>query len=378
MPELSAEELQRYGRQLQMPEVTQAGQLRLKQARVLCVGAGGLGSPATLYLAAAGVGTLGLVEFDDVDLSNIQRQILYATDDVGTPKIDSAMRRLAALNPNVRLQPHPLRLDADNVLDLVAGYDLVVDGSDNFATRYLVNDACVLLGKPDVSASVYRFEGQLSVFDARRGPCYRCLFPEPPPTELAPSCAEAGVLGVLPGILGTLQALEAIKLILRQGEPLIGRLLLLDALPGEFREFAVRKNPECRLCGPAATIRKPQAPAAVCGDEPASGRAWATISVEQFAAQRASGNAGSLIDVRDAHELDIVRIPGSQHLPLGELTGRIDELDRDGTYVITCHHGVRSRQAADLLAAQGFARLQVLEGGVDAWARLVDPALPRY
>jgi len=383
MADLTREELLRYSRHLIMPEVTLEGQLHLKRARVLCVGAGGLGSPLTLYLAAAGVGTIGLVEFDTVDLSNIQRQILYGTSDVGRLKLDAAVERLRDLNPNVEVVPHPLRLSSGNVMDVVRAYDVVADGTDNFPTRYLVNDACVLAGKPNVYASIFRFDGQLSVFDARRGPCYRCLFPEPPPPGMVPSCAEGGVLGVLPGIVGSLQALEVLKLVLGSGRPLVGRLVLFDALELGFHEVAVRKDPACPACGEHPTITAPIDYEAFCGlrgaealVEAGAGIPW--ISVEEAAAARNAGEPLEILDVREPHELAIVRISGATPLPLSELHARVHELDPARAYAVSCHHGTRSVQAYHLLRAAGFRRLRVLDGGVDAWAARIDPTLPRY
>lgn len=380
MVELSHEEILRYSRHLVMPEVTLEGQQKLKSASVLCVGAGGLGSPLTLYLAAAGVGTIGLVDFDVVDISNIQRQILYATSDVGRPKLEAAVERLSNLNPEIRIVPHALRLSGDNVMDTVAPYDIVVDGTDNFPTRYLVNDACVLSGKPNVYGSIFRFEGQVSVFDARRGPCYRCLFPEPPPPGAVPSCAEGGVLGVLPGIIGSLQALETIKLILGSGDSLIARLVLFDALAFRFHEVRLNKDPHCVVCGADPTIRAPIDYEAFCSG-PGTGRGAVgtpTISVEEYVAQRESAAPFELIDVRHAHELEIVCIPGTLHIPLSELPDRLHELDRSRRYALTCHRGPRSIQAYLLLREAGFVNLQVLEGGVDAWAERIDPSMPRY
>ena len=379
---LSKEDILRYSRHLIMPEVTLEGQKRLRDARVLCVGAGGLGSPLTLYLAAAGVGHIGVVEFDTVDLTNIQRQILYSTSDVGRPKLEAATARLRALNPGIEIIPHPTRLSSENVLDVARNYDIVADGTDNFPTRYLVNDACVLLGKPNVYASIFRFEGQAAVFDARRGPCYRCLFPEPPPPGLVPSCAEGGVLGVLPGIVGTLQALEVLKLILGIGEPLIGRLVLFDALGFRFRDLQVRKNPECAVCGQAPTITAPIDYEEFCGirgeEVEADASGWPTFTVEEFDRRRREGESFHLLDVREPHEFEIVRIPGAELLPLSELPGRMHELDSARTYVVSCYRGTRSVQACQLLKQAGFGRLIVLAGGVDAWAQRVDPSLPRY
>ncbi len=382
MPTFSHDEILRYSRHLLMPEVTLAGQERLKAARVLCVGAGGLGSPLALYLAAAGVGTLGLVDFDRVDLSNLQRQVLYGTGDVGRPKLEAARERLQALNPQVKVVPHTLRLASDNVMQVIGDYDIVADGTDNFPTRYLVNDACVLAGRPNVYASIFRFEGQVSVFDARRGPCYRCLFPQPPPPGLVPSCADGGVLGVLPGIIGTLQALEVLKLILGVGEPLVGRLVLFDALAFRLRELALRKDPACVVCGTEPTLTAPIDYEAFCGIGAADGRAGSgelpVLGVEELAAQRRDGTAPEVLDVREAHERRIVQIPHSLPLPLSELPARLHELDSTRDYAIACHHGLRSIEAYYLLYKAGFRRLQVLEGGVDAWAERIDPQLPRY
>lgn len=380
MTDFSHDEILRYSRHLVMPEVTLAGQRRLKEARVLCVGAGGLGSPLALYLAAAGVGTLGLVEFDRVDLTNLQRQVLYTTADVGRDKLAVACERLRALNPHVRVVPHALRLARDNVTEIVRDYDIVADATDNFPTRYLVNDACVLAGRPDVFASIYRFEGQVAVFDARRGPCYRCLFPQPPPPGLVPSCADGGVLGVLPGIVGTLQALEVLKLVLGTGTPLIGRLLMFDALATGLREIRLARDPQCAACGTAPTIHAPIDYEAFCGLAGAGlpPRHLPVIGVEAFAAGRGAADAPELLDVREAHELAIATLPGARSLPLSELPARLHELDSARAYVIACHQGLRSVEAYYLLHKAGFHHLQVLDGGVDAWAERVDRSLARY
>ncbi|HNP36643.1 MAG TPA: molybdopterin-synthase adenylyltransferase MoeB [Woeseiaceae bacterium] len=379
MAKLTNDEILRYSRHLVMPEVGIEGQQQLKDARVLCIGAGGLGSPLGLYLAAAGVGTLGLVDFDVVDITNIQRQILYATADVGRPKIEAATERLRALNPDIRIVPHTLRLDSENIMALIADYDIVVDGTDNFPTRYLVNDACVLAGKPNVHGSIFRFEGQVSVFDARRGPCYRCLFPDPPPAGAVPSCAEGGVLGVLPGIIGSLQTLETIKLILGKGEPLIGQLVLFDALAFEFRKLKLNKAPDCPVCGTNPSIHELIDYDAFCGVAPAvrpPAHDYAGISVEEYAAQRDGDVA--LLDVRNPYEFDLARIPGAMLIPLAELPERLAELDTRRRYVVTCHHGPRSVQAYYCLKDAGFARVQVLDGGVDAWAERIDHSMARY
>ncbi|MEL7537940.1 MAG: molybdopterin-synthase adenylyltransferase MoeB [Pseudomonadota bacterium] len=381
MATLSNDEILRYSRHLVMPEVSRAGQEKLKDASVLCIGAGGLGSPIALYLAAAGVGRLGLVDFDTIDISNIQRQVLYSTDDVGQAKLDVAANRLGALNPNVELVRHDVRLASDNVMDVVADYDIVVDGTDNFPTRYLSNDACVIAGKPNVYGSIFRFEGQVSVFDAAHGPCYRCLFPEPPPPGTVPSCAEGGVLGVLPGIVGSLQALETIKLILGEGDPLIGRLVLFDALSFEFRTVKIHKDPACPVCGESPSITAPIDYDAFCNptaeSEPVATAAH-SVSVEAFAAERERGTDSVLLDVRSAEEIAIARIDGATCIPIGELPDRLAELNSAQAYVITCHRGPRAERAAGILRNAGFGRLRLLEGGIDAWAERVDPSLPRY
>ena len=381
MNELSHDEVLRYSRHLVMPEVTVEGQKKLKAASVLCVGAGGLGSPLTLYLAAAGVGTLGLVDFDEVDLTNIQRQILYATSDVGRPKLDAAIERLSNLNPEIRLVPHKFRLSSENVMDIVNRYDIVVDGTDNFPTRYLVNDACVFAGKPNVYGSIFRFEGQVSVFDASNGPCYRCLFPEPPPPGAVPSCAEGGVLGVLPGIIGCLQALEVIKLILGKGQPLVSRLVLFDALSFEFREVKLKKNADCPVCGTSPSISAPIDYDAFCAGPamPAVEKpALPLMSVEEFSACCNRDDAPALLDVRNPHEYEIACVAGAILIPLGDLPSRLQELDPSQEYVITCHKGARAERAYHLLRESGFRRLQLLQGGIDAWAERVDPSMSRY
>ncbi len=379
---LTREEVLRYSRHLIIPEVTIEGQKRLKEAKVLCIGAGGLGSPLALYLAAAGVGTLGIVEYDTVDLTNLQRQILYSNADVGRPKLEAAKERLAGLNPDIEIVTHSTQLASWNVLDLFADYDIVADGTDNFPTRYLVNDACVLLGKPNVYASIFRFDGQVSVFDARRGPCYRCLFPEPPPPGLVPSCAEGGVLGVLPGIIGSLQGLEVIKLILGIGEPLVGRLVMFDALDFSFREIRVEKDPECAVCGAHPTVTEPIDYEEFCqirGVESDTGGANVPlITAEEVKRRLDGGERVNLIDVREAFEHEIVAIPGSTSLPLSELPQRLHDLDSAEHYVLYCHRTPTSVQAYQELARMGFNRLEVLAGGVDAWAERIDPSLPRY
>ena len=370
--------MQRYARHLILPEVGVEGQRRLKAARVLVVGAGGLGSPAALYLAAAGVGVLGLADFDSVEFSNLQRQILHGTSAVGTSKLASAARRLRDVNPGVELVLHEARLSSANALAVLGGYDVVLDGSDNFPTRYLVNDACALLGKPDVYGSIYRFDGQASVFWAARGPCYRCLYREPPPPELVPSCAEGGVLGVLPGIIGSLQALEALKLVLDIGETLVGRLVLFDALRMRFRELALEKDPDCPLCGARPTIRELIDYEAFCGVEPAAASAGLEVSARALKAELDAGRPVVLLDVREPFEWEICRIPGSVLMPLREVPARLTELDPAATVVTVCHTGMRSLDAAQFLRSRGIANARSLRGGVAGWAEEIDPAMARY
>jgi adenylyltransferase/sulfurtransferase len=379
-PALSHEELIRYSRHLVLPAIGLEGQERLKAARVLIVGAGGLGSPAALYLAAAGVGTLGLVDWDVVDRSNLQRQILHGTGMVGRPKLDSARAHIADLNPHVRLETISARLTSANAMDILGGWDVVLDGSDNFPTRYLVNDACVLSGRPNVYGAVLRFEGQVSVFDARRGPCYRCLYREPPPPELVPSCAEGGVLGVLPGIIGSLQALEAIKLVTGIGDSLMGRLLLFDGLKLQFREIALTKDPDCAVCGPHPTVRHLIDYEAFCGvgGEGRGTRDGWEIGPTQLQAERRSNKNLVLLDVREPFEWDIVHLEGARHIPLGQLPARLRELNGHDDIVAYCHIGARSARAVEILRAAGFSKVRGLEGGIDAWAREVEPRLPRY
>jgi len=377
--DLGPEEIARYSRHLVLPEVAIEGQRRLKRSSALLVGAGGLGSPVALYLAAAGVGRIGIVDFDVVDESNLQRQILHDTTWVGRPKLESAEARLAALNPHVRVETHAAALTRDNALDLIAGYDVVVDGTDNFETRYLTNDACFFLKKPNVYGSIFRFEGQASVFWPARGPCYRCLYPEPPPPGLVPSCAEGGVLGVLPGVIGGIQATEALKILLDVGEPLVGRLLLYDALAMRFDELTLRRDPECPLCSAKATIHELQDYPAFCG----RGRGEDAGPVEEIGAGELkrrldAGEPLEILDVREPHEWAICRIPGARLVPLGSLAGRMHELDPARTYVLQCRSGVRSARALGLLREAGFRRLLNLRGGVLAWAREVDPTMPTY
>ncbi len=380
---LSKEEFSRYARHLIMPEVGLAGQTKLKAAKVLCVGAGGLGSPLALYLAAAGVGTLGIVDFDVVDASNLHRQVLHGTKDVGRPKLQSAIDRLADTNPNVNVVPHEVALTSENALDIVAGYDLVADGTDNFPTRYLVNDACVLLGKPNVYASIFRFEGQASVFGAPGGPCYRCLYGEPPPPGLVPSCAEGGVLGILPGLLGVIQATEVVKLALGVGQPLVGRLLLVDALSMKFRELKLRKNPACPVCGENPTQKTLIDYEQFCGipkqrAEEQKQSALPAITVEELRDRRARGDDFVLVDVRDPHELEISVLPGSVKIPLGELPARVGELSTADEIVVHCKMGGRSAQAVQFLLDSGFRKVWNVTGGINAWAERIDPSLPKY
>ena len=381
---LTRDDLSRYSRQLILPEVNADGQRRIKAARVLCIGAGGLGSPAALYLAAAGVGTLGLVDADRVDASNLQRQILYGTADVGEPKVEKARARLRELNPDIEVVVHAARFTSENATDIVAAYDVIVDGSDNFPTRYLSNDVSVFARKPNIYGSVFRFEGQASVFAPHLGgPCYRCLFPEPPPPGAAPSCAEAGVLGVLPGIIGLIQATETLKLIIGAGETLAGRLLHFDALKMKFREFTLRRDPQCPVCGDAPTIREPIDYEQFCAGpaEPdwfAAPQGVPVISVRELKAKMDRNESFTLIDVREPYEYELARIEGSRLIPLGELETRIDELPRSGTLILQCHSGGRSEHAVRVLQQAGFENAVNLEGGIDAWSIEIDPDVPRY
>jgi molybdopterin/thiamine biosynthesis adenylyltransferase/rhodanese-related sulfurtransferase len=374
---LSAEELQRYSRHLLMPEVTSEGQRRLKAARILSIGAGGLGSPAALYLAAAGVGTIGIVDFDDVDLSNLQRQILHGTKDIGRSKLESARDRLRDVNPEIEIELHECRFSSENASQLVAQYDVVVDGSDNFPTRYLSNDVCVFARKPNVYGSVFRFEGQTTVFAPHLGgPCYRCLFPEPPPPDSVPNCAQAGVLGVLPGIIGMLQAIETIKLIVGIGEPLIGRLLHFDALKVKFRELNLRRDPACPICGENPTIFSPIDYEQFCGA--GDGETIPTMSAHELKRKMDAHEPFELIDVRETFEYEIARIDGAKLMPLGEIAERVDELQREQPIVVHCHSGGRSAEAVRMLQQRGFANVYNLEGGIDAWSDQVDPSVPKY
>ncbi len=382
---LSPQEVARYSRHLIMPEVGVDGQKRLKSSAVLLVGAGGLGSPLALYLAAAGVGRLGLVDFDVVDFSNLQRQVLHGTSDVGRPKLQSARDRIAAINPEVQVDLYETRLSSANALDIFKPYDLVIDGTDNFPTRYLVNDACVLLGRPNVYGSIFRFEGQASVFYPGKGPCYRCLYPEPPPPGEVPSCAEGGVLGILPGLIGCIQATEGVKLLLGQGRPLIGRLLLYDALQMTFREFKVRRNPNCPACGDRPTVTKLIDYEQFCGvrgqETPAKGANMAAsgeITPTELKQRLDAGEEVFILDVRNPPEYAICNIKGSTLIPLPNLPQRLDELDRDRELVVHCKSGMRSQQAIGILRQAGFTNLKNLTGGILAWADKVDPAMPKY
>ena len=376
---LSEEERRRYSRHVMLPEIGLAGQEKLKGARVLCLGAGGLGSPAALYLAAAGVGMLGLVDDDRVALSNLHRQLLHGTSDVGRPKTESARDRLAAANPHVSVRLHACRFEAGNAEEILRDYDLIVDGTDNFATRYLSNDVAVFAGKPNVYGSIFRFDGQTTVFAPHLGgPCYRCLFPEPPPPGAVPSCAEAGVLGVLPGIVGTLQATEALKLILGLGESLIGRLLHFDALKMKFREFNLRRDPECPVCGDHPTIVSPIDSETFCHGGPDLTAAVPQIEVRALQERMASGQPFTLLDVREPFEFEMARIEGANLIPLGELPSRYEELERAREIFVLCHSGMRSRQAAEFLRSAGFAKVSNVAGGIDAWSEEIDPNVPRY
>jgi len=379
---LSREEIQRYSRHLIMPEVGMDGQLKLAAAKVLMIGAGGLGAPLGLYLAAAGVGKLGIVDFDVVDYTNLQRQITFSTSDVGRPKIQAAKERLAGINPLIQIETYETRLTSANALDLFRPYDIIVDGTDNFPTRYLVNDACVLLGKPNVYGSIFRFEGQTTVFNYPGGPCYRCLYPEPPPPGLVPSCAEGGVLGVLPGIVGSLQAMETIKLILGIGQPLAGRLLLFDALGMRFRELRLRKNPACPICGEHRTINELIDYEEFCGIRGEETEAVTTgipeITARDLKARLDRGDDLYILDVREPHEYQIGKIDGSHLIPLGDVPRRVNELDSSREIVAMCRSGKRSADAIRFLQQAGFRKLWNLKGGILAWSDDVDPSVPKY
>jgi molybdopterin/thiamine biosynthesis adenylyltransferase/rhodanese-related sulfurtransferase len=377
---LSNDEILRYSRHLIMPEVGMEGQLKIKAAKVLCIGAGGLGSPLALYLGAAGVGTLGIADFDVVDYTNLQRQIIHSTADVGRKKLDSAADKLKAINPFINIRKFDTRLSSDNAIDLFKEFDIIADGTDNFPTRYLVNDACVITGKPNVYGSIFRFEGQASIFATEGGPCYRCLYPEPPPPGLVPSCAEGGVLGILPGLVGIIQATEVIKLILGIGDPLIGRLLLIDALGMSFRQLKLRKNPDCPVCGKNPTItelidyeqfcgiRGEEAPVETVGGE---------MQVEELKRRLDAGEDIYVLDVREPHEYQIANI-GGHLIPLGDLPNRVNELDSSREIVAHCKMGGRSAKAVTFLRQAGFKKVHNLAGGITAWAERVDPKMPKY
>ena len=384
--ELSNEEIQRYSRHLIMPEVALEGQKKLKSARVLTIGAGGLGAPLAMYLAAAGVGTIGIVDADVVDESNLQRQIIHGTKDVGVSKLESAKNRIADINPNVQVETHEEALTSDNALRIFEDYDIIVDGTDNFPTRYLVNDACVLTGKPNVYGSIFRFEGQASVFYAQEGPCYRCLYPEPPPPGLVPSCAEGGVLGILPGMIGMVQATETVKLILGEGEPLIGRLMLYDALGMSFREMKLRKDPNCPICGENPSVTElidyeefcgiPQATAA----EEEAAASIPEITVSELKDKLDNGESINVLDVREQHEYDVANLGEgvARLIPLGDLPNHIDELDKDENFAVHCRSGARSAKAVQLLQESGFENVYNVKGGILAWSEEIDPSVPQY
>jgi adenylyltransferase/sulfurtransferase len=381
--DLTHEEILRYSRHLLIPEVGLSGQKKIKAASVLVIGTGGLGSPVALYLAAAGVGRIGLVDYDQVDASNLQRQVIHGTSGIGTLKVESARQRMLDINPDIQVEVFSEPFTSQNAMRIVQDYDILIDGTDNFPTRYLTNDVSVLTGKPNVYGSIYRFDGQLSVFDARQGPCYRCLFPEPPPPGLVPSCAEGGVLGVLPGTIGTLQATEALKLILGIGEPLTGRLLLFNALDMSFEFVNLRKNPHCKICSPNPEITELIDYEEFCGvpghdhDEGSAGEGW-DIEAGQLAERLQQGDDVHLLDVREPHELEISRLDGADLIPLGQLAARLSELDSADEMVVFCKAGTRSTRALELLASAGFRKVKNLKGGINAWAREVDPSLPIY
>ena len=383
LPELTPDDLSRYSRHLILPEVGMEGQRKLKAASVLCVGTGGLGSPLAFYLAAAGIGTLGLVDFDVVDASNLQRQIIHSTKDIGRKKLDSAAEKLTALNPALNVVKHETMLSSANALEILKDYDIVADGTDNFPTRYLVNDASVLLRKPNAYASIFRFEGQASVFGMEEGPCYRCLYPEPPPPGLVPSCAEGGVLGILPGLLGVIQATEVIKLILGKGDPLIGRLLLVDALGMRFRELKLRKNPECPVCGDNPTVKELIDYQQFCGILPESKEEKAVkngipqITVKELKRRRDAGETVFLLDVREPYEYQIAQIGGTL-IPQNDVPQRLNEIPRDREIIVQCRSGARSQKIAELLKQSGYSQVVNLAGGILAWSDEIDPKVQKY
>ncbi len=383
LPELTTEDLSRYARHLILPEVGTEGQQKLKAARVLCVGTGGLGSPLSLYLTAAGIGTLGLVDFDVVDSSNLQRQIIHSTKDIGRKKLDSAAEKLVALNPSVRIVKHETMLTSSNAMEILKDYDIVADGTDNFPTRYLVNDACVLLGKPNVYGSIFRFEGQASVFATEQGPCYRCLYPEPPPPGLVPSCAEGGVLGIMPGLIGVIQATEVIKLILGKGESLIGRLLLADAFTMRFRELKLRKNPQCPVCGSNPIVTQLIDYQHFCGivpetpEEKAMKNGIPQLTVKELKRRIDAGEDVYILDVREPYEYKIAQI-GGKLIPQNDVPNRLSEIDRNREIIVQCRSGVRSQKIAEYLKQQGYPRVVNLAGGILAWADEIDPKMQKY
>ncbi|HZZ37941.1 MAG TPA: molybdopterin-synthase adenylyltransferase MoeB [Acidobacteriaceae bacterium] len=382
LPSLSSEEMARYSRHLILPEVGMEGQQKLKAAKVLCIGTGGLGSPLAFYLAAAGIGTLGLVDFDVVDASNLQRQIIHSTKDVGRPKLDSAAEKLHALNPFLNIVKHETMLTSKNALEIIRQYDVVADGTDNFPTRYLVNDACVLTGKPNAYGSIFRFEGQASVFATQDGPCYRCLYPEPPPPGLVPSCAEGGVLGILPGLVGVIQATEVIKLILGKGEPLVGRLLLVNSLDMRFRELKLRKNPDCPVCGAHPTVTELIDYQQFCGivpeqKAPPMQNGVPQMTVKELKQRLDQGEKVFVLDVREPWEYQVANI-GGHLIPLNDLPKRVAELNPDQEIVVQCKSGGRSQRAAEFLARNGFEKIHNLAGGILAWSSEIDPTVPRY
>jgi sulfur-carrier protein adenylyltransferase/sulfurtransferase len=382
LPMLSHEEILRYSRHLLIPDVGLDGQRKLKAASVLVIGTGGLGSPVALYLAAAGIGHIGVVDYDVVDFSNLQRQVIHATSGIGILKVESARNRMLDLNPDIQVDAYNLPFTSENALQIANEYDLIIDCTDNFPTRYLSNDLCVLTGKPNIYGSIFRFDGQVSVFDAKRGPCYRCLFPEPPPPNLVPTCAEGGVLGVLPGTIGTIQATEAIKLILGIGDPLIGRLLLYNALDLSFEFVNLRKNPKCKVCGPNPEVTGLIDYEAFCGvpghdQGGAFGGEWA-ISATELAERLRQGDPIRLLDVREPHELQISRLDGATLIPYGQLASRLSELNSAEEIVVFCKSGSRSAYALELLASAGFRKIKHLDGGINAWAEEVDSSLPVY
>jgi len=376
----SKEEIERYSRHLIMPEVALEGQKKLRSASVLIIGMGGLGSPLSMYLSAAGVGRMGIVDFDVVDFTNLQRQVIYSTENVGKSKLESARKRLKGINPHIRIDTHETRLTSENTLELFENYDIIIDGTDNFPTRYLVNDACVLLGKPNVYGSIFRFEGQVSVFYAKEGPCYRCLYPEPPPPGLVPSCAEGGVLGILPGTIGLLQATEAVKLILGKGSPLIGRLLLYDALEATYRELKLKKDPNCPICSERTSIHSLIDYEEFCGigNDIIELEPQYEISVKELDQEIRNNGDTFVLDVREFHEYEMCRIPNAKLIPLNNLATRINELDRSWDIVLYCRTGVRSAKALKFLREAGFQNVKNLVGGISAWSDEVDPTVPKY